>query len=746
VVAAFAPGHPTGFAFADGAWRFLFGAGIAFVASRSRRWALFVLAGPPAAVATGFAQLCGVAALVAAYGTTVPKRANRLLGAVTGALAAQTLLHLPTSWPARTSAALAVACVAPAAVSAWKGLRRRERRLAKQIALIGGLFAFLWIWVLVLATLSARSNVELGIARTRDAVTAARNGDTAKATELFASAARAFDDAHGGVGAWYVQPARLLPGAGLQLEALRSATAQGRNLASVAADSSRHADVQAIRMVNGHVDLDAVRAMEDPLAKAVSALHQARESLGDNRGVWLVPPLASRLDGFFRQVVSADADASVAADAIDVMPGLLGGGGTRHYLLLFTTPSETRGAGGFVGDFGEITASSGNVKLTRSGQIHELNDRTKGPKTITGPSDYLSRYAGFNVGQFFQNVTASPDFPQVAQVARELYPQAPGGQQLDGVVLVDPYTVAAILKLTGPVTVEGSDIPLTADNAVELLLREQYFKFEPSGTTVTESTENRYDFLEAATRATFDALTTRTTLPSPRSLVDLFSGVALQRRFAAFSTLPREQAFFERVHIDGTFPLPAGGDLVGMVSTNAGANKLDAYLHRSLDYDVTFDAGTGQVSATATVKLSNLPPPGRLPTQVNGENATTPAGTNRTWLTLYSPLELQDATLNGGPVTIDRADEFGMHAYTAIVAIPRDQTFTLSFRLLGAIPTAEYRLTVARQPLAWPDHVHVTVGAKSGRITRATGLTIAADQATFDADVNEDVVITAGIS
>ncbi|MEY2448328.1 MAG: hypothetical protein QOH79_1804 [Acidimicrobiaceae bacterium] len=719
--------------------------GVAFIASRSRRWALFVLAGPPAALATGFAQLCGFAALVAAYATTVPRRANRLLGAVVGALAAQTMLRLPTSWPARTSALLVAACIVPAALSGWRGLRRHERRLAKQIALGLGVFAFLWMWILVLATVSARSKVELGIARTREAVAAARSGDTQRASELFAGAARAFDEAHTGVGAWYLQPARILPAAGLQLRALLVATEHGHDLADVASASSRSADVQAVRMINGQVDLAAVRAMREPLANAVTALHEARASLADSRGVWIVPPLARRLDEFFGQVASADDDASVAADAIDVLPALLGGSETRNYLLLFTTPSETRGAGGFVGDFGQITASNGNVKLTRSGQIHQLNDRTKGPKTVTGPPEYLNRYQGFNVGQFFQNVTASPDFRDVAAVARQLYPQAPGGQPIDGVILVDPYAIAAILKLTGPVTVEGFDEPLTTANAVELLLREQYFKFDSSPADTTTGTEQRYDFLEAATRATFDALTTRTTVPSPRSLVDLLSGVALQRRLAAYSALPREQAFFERVHLDGAFPSPNGGDLVGMVSTNDGANKLDGYLHRSLDYDVTFDPASNAVSATATVKLSNLPPAGPLPTQVNGEGGPPSVGTNKTWLTLYSPLELQDASLNGSPVSIGRADEFGMHTYTAIVAIPRDQTITLTFDLRGVIRPGDYRLTVARQPLAWPDHVHVVVRAKSGRVKHATGLTIAGDQAVSEVDVNEDMAVDATI-
>jgi hypothetical protein len=84
-----------------------------------------------------------------------------------------------------------------------------------------------------------------------------------------------------------------------------------------------------------------------------------------------------------------------------------------------------------------------------------------------------------------------------------------------------------------------------------------------------------------------------------------------------------------------------------------------------------------------------------------------------------------------------------MHTYTAIVTIPRDQTFTLSFRLRGVIPSRSYRLTVVQQPVAWPDHVHLTVTAKSGRITQATGLTIAGGQAISDLDPNGDLIVEA---
>ncbi len=44
----------------------------------------------------------------------------------------------------------------------------------------------------------------------------------------------------------------------------------------------------------------------------------------------------------------------------------------------------------------------------------------------------------------------------MAQVIGGLYPQS-GGEPIDGAISVDPITLAAFLKLTGPVAVDGLD-------------------------------------------------------------------------------------------------------------------------------------------------------------------------------------------------------------------------------------------------------------------------------------------------
>jgi hypothetical protein len=734
-----AAGEPTGLHLVDALWRAALAAVVTLAASRSRRWPLFVLSGCAAALGTGLAQVLGIASLALAFWSLRRRRADRVLDAVIGALAVQALLRLPTTWPARTSALVVAVCAALVCGSAWRFTPDRSRRHIVVGALVLGAVTLVAAMAAGLAAFSARSRVASALADTRAAVAAARDGESEQAGAFFASAATGFGDAHDSLGAWYAAPAGWVPGLGHQVRALEVATGEGEQLAATAAGAAQSADVQGLHLVDGRVDLGLVSDLRDPLTLVATMLDRASGSLDDLDGTWLVPPLADRVDALRDEVASGRQDAAVARDTIERLPGLLGADGPRRYLVVFTTPSETRGAGGFIGAFAELTAVDGHLEMTRNGTIGELVQASAPPARLTGPPDYLAQYAGYNVGRYPQNATASPDVSEVGQVLAELYPQAPGGQPVDGVVVVDPYALAAILEVTGPVAVAGLDEPLTADNAVELLLREQYFRFDPSPDTVTAGTEAREDFLEAATRATFDALTTRTTTPSPTELVDTFGPVSRQRRLAAYSALPDEQGFFRGIGLDGAFPRARGGDLLAVTHANGAANKLDGYLHRSIDYKAAYDPGTGEVEATATVRLENTPPDGPLPLEVGGPGETVPPGTNRSLVTLYSPLDLTRVDQDGTETAVGVADQFGLHAYTVVADIPRGGAVTFTFALKGAVDPGTYRLQVVRPALANPDALSVMVApAGKARLDRAHGLTIDGDQATTSQPAVED--------
>ena len=172
--------------------------------------------------------------------------------------------------------------------------------------------------------------------------------------------------------------------------------------------------------------------------------------------MWLVDPLSTAVGDFDAEVDRALPDAELAIQGVRLAPALFGGDEPRHYFIAFTQPAEARGLGGFVGNYGELTAVDGDIELTRSGRIAELIAAPGADqRTLSGPEDYLTRYGRFQPTQYLQDLTLSPDGPSVAQVMAELYPQA-GGQPVDGVIIVDPVALAALMAFTGPITRRGA--------------------------------------------------------------------------------------------------------------------------------------------------------------------------------------------------------------------------------------------------------------------------------------------------
>ena len=177
---------------------------------------------------------------------------------------------------------------------------------------------------------------------------------------------------------------------------------------------------------------------------------------------------------------------------------------------------------------------------------------------------------------------------------------------------------------------------------------------------------------------------------------------------------------FAQVGLDAAFPRATDTDLLSVVTTNRGQNKLDAYLHRAIAYDVTYDPATGEARAEVEVRLRNEPPDGELPYEVGYNPDGLPLGTNLTRLDVYSPLALDEATVDGVPVPVAEGGELGLPVHGVALEVPRDGAAVVRYSLSGALPRGEgYRLLLVHQPLANPDDVTVRVRAVDGSRTAA---------------------------
>jgi hypothetical protein len=228
--------------------------------------------------------------------------------------------------------------------------------------------------------------------------------------------------------------------------------------------------------------------------------------------------------------------------------------------------------------------------------------------------------------------------------------------------------------------------------------------------------------LQQALRLAFDKLVSGS-LPAPKALAAVLDPAVKRGRISFWSFHPTEQPLLRRVGIDGSFPSARGGDLLAVTTQNSGANKIDAFLHTSVLDQVAFDPTSGAVTADVAITLRNDAPASGLPPLVidSVEPGLAP-GTNRMWLTLYSPLVFEKASIGGAPATMSSGVELGVNAYSTYVDVPPDGSITLRVHLSGRVkPGPSLSIAVRQQPSANSEHEVVEVAPAGGWQLATTG-------------------------
>ena len=308
--------------------------------------------------------------------------------------------------------------------------------------------------------------------------------------------------------------------------------------------------------------------------------------------------------------------------------------GPRRYLLLLGNPAEARDVGGHLGNWAELVVQDGRIDVVRVGVPYELFAPWTDPTPVLGEDlDLPASLIEMQPERFPQNWGATADLGTVAQLAADLYPQAAGGAPIDGVLYADPVAFAALLELTGPV--EAGGVRLDAGNAVQYLTRDQFLADDPQAAPVSD-----------LIRVALDRLTDNQ-LPSVGAVTEAFSEVVDAGHLQFVSLTNQENELMSLVGLDQPVPTPAGGDVVAVLSRNANPSKIDAFLQRDIDYDVTWDPANGAVRSRVVITLRNGAPAEGLPPLVNGAAVPLPPGTNRTQLAVLSPFDAVGMMVDG---------------------------------------------------------------------------------------------------
>ncbi len=723
---------PTGWVLLDTLVRVAAGAAVVLAASRlGAGWtvwlALVTVVGLVLAEAGGWEQV-GAAGVGVAVAVVLTGGRQPVLQALAAAALVAPLGHL--DWPVVTGASSVLVAVglAPFLLA---GLRHAPDRLRSAVPVVLALYVLVAIGGAVvggLSALSARADVDRAV----DAAVAGLDGadadDPAPAIAKLREAADAFDEAETTLRAWWARPALLVPGVAQHARAVATMADSGAELATAAADSLDEVDLDSLHPVDGQINLGELADVEPALDRTLVSLRSADRRLEDVRSPLLIGLVADRLDELASKVKDARSTAETASAALDVAPELLGADGPRRYFLVMQTPSELRGVGGFMGSWGELVLDNGRFELVRTGRVRQLTEGGPDPagRRIEGQPEFVGHW-GQAPAQYWGLIGFSPDFPTVASIISQLYPQS-GGAEVDGVISLDPASFAALLELTGPITVEGYDGELRPETAEQVLLHDQYLGGDDA---------DREAFLEAAIRRLFDELTAGE-LPGPRSISAALAPMVDGRHIQLFSKHEPEERFFRSIKADGSVRRTRP-DGVGMVGQNYNGNKIDYFLRRALTYDITWDPDTGVVEGTLEVRLENRAPATGLPHAVIGwggdliaNQLPVPDGENLAYVSLYSALALSDVTVDGQPAELNRVvTDLGFEATDLYVRIPSQGAKVIRAHVKGQIePGSSYRLEVLRQSTATPDQLTARVRVADGWTVLRAGSATTVDGST----------------
>jgi hypothetical protein len=400
------------------------------------------------------------------------------------------------------------------------------------------------------------------------------------------------------------------------------------------------------------------------------------------------------------QLNSVSGSIDDAARFASVGPGMLGAAGKRRYFVGIQNNAEAKATGGLVAAYAILTADNGRLKVVGRGNDGRLKVADHAVRTLA--ADYYEEY-GRGSTRHWTTSNSSPNFPDAAHIWARLWHDQ-GGRRIDGVIGVDPFALASILAVQGPVTVPGYSMTFTGENLAPFIESGEYAAFRGAQATL------RKPFLSKVAGRVLHRLFSGS--GSATALVTALGREAGEGHLQMWANDPTDQA-----GLSGT---PLAGELVETAAPFAAAtfndsvgSKLDYYLDRSLTYRAGSCSGSRR-DATIDVRMVNQAPRHGLPGYVRIRNDIDPdhperVPAERLRVRVYASdgAALRSTTFGGHSISAVVGEERGHPVFAYDVTLPPGAPRSLVLHLSEPIPHGTPLTKV--QPMARPQHTVLDV-------------------------------------
>lgn len=442
---------------------------------------------------------------------------------------------------------------------------------------------------------------------------------------------------------------------------------------------------------DGTINVSALQAVADSLSDSSKAFKSANEKIqgiGDTHIAQVTELVDKAKDGFAILNGAVDAAEKVAP----VLPQMLGANGqTRNYLLYAMNNVEIRACGGFGGSQGLISVTDGQMSIGEFVPRIGLSE----DEAVESVDEEDEALFGNHSNLYNSGNTYSPDWPRNSQRVAALW-KSQYGQDVDGVVGIDPVFLQYLLGLVGNVSLPDGTV-VDGTNAAKVLMHDVYWNYP---------VEESDGIFASVASAAFDKILGGIGDVDVTKLVGAFERGAEEGRLIAWMRNDDEQNAIKETGIDASLPDPddpSADPVAGVYFNNLSFSKLDWYLNADTQIGQGVKNGDGTCSYRITVTLTNImtqEEAGKLPDYVAAGASDAARDDERLNVSVFAPTggNISDLTVEGTQFGLGAATWHGIPFYSGTVDLHAGETTTITYTLTTSAEAGDKPLTLRQTP------------------------------------------------
>jgi len=278
-----------------------------------------------------------------------------------------------------------------------------------------------------------------------------------------------------------------------------------------------------------------------------------------------------------------------------LLPALSGYPQSSHFLLILQNNDELRPTGGFIGVYGILESSQGEIVSLETSDSYHLDMPAVGKWNLEPPLP-LKKYLKVE-NWYFRDANWSPDWPLAAQQIQTIYQgenRVIGNQitPLTGLIAITPNVVADLLDLVGPITINNETY--RSDNFQPLLQYNVEIAYQEKNISSWNRKEIINDLLEELKKRLFS-------LPTKNwdDLLNIIDQRIKSKDIQIYFNNPDWEDIIDNLEASGKVKKETK-DYLLVVDANLAAFKTDAVMQKNINYNLSKDSN----KLKSEVKLS----------------------------------------------------------------------------------------------------------------------------------------------